>query len=175
MAQTVKINGKVYDGVKAFEAVLASDPSKIVTFPDTSDGTLEASKMPKGMKGYSGGVAVTGTAAENGVVGKTLDADTPVYDVPAGFTDGGTVQIVTETKNVTPTKEPQTVKPESGKVITQINVGKIPDKYQDVSGVTAEEEHVTAGKIFVKSDGSQAEGTHTDPIITLANNVLSIR
>lgn len=175
MAQTVKINGKVYDEVKAFEAVLASDPSKVVTFPDTSDGTLDAAKMPKGMKGYSGGVAVTGTAAEIGKVNKTLDANTLSYDVPEGFTDGGTVQIVPETKSVTPTKENQTVKAESGKVITQVNVGKIPDKYRDVSGVTAEEEHVTDGKIFVKSDGSQAVGTHTDPVFTLANNVLSIR
>lgn len=174
MAQTVKINGVTYNDVKAIEIPLASDPSQIVTYPDTSDGNLAAAKMPKGMKGYSKGVAVNGTADDNGEVGKTLDATTPSYDVPAGFTDGGKVQIVPETKDITPTKDPQTITPESGKVITQVNVAKIPDKYQDISGVTAEEEHVAAGKIFVKADGTQGEGTHTDPTFTLANNVLTI-
>lgn len=175
MAQTVRINGVTYNDVKAFEVPLASDSSKVVTYPDTSDGNLDAAKMPKGMKGYSQGKVVTGTANENGDVAETLDADNSVYNVPSGFSDGGTVQIVPETVNITPSKEAQTIKPAAGKVITQANVGKIPDKYQDVSGVTAEESDVVKGKKIVLPDGSLKEGTHTDPVFTLTEGVLTIK
>ena len=45
MAQTVKINGVTYPDVKAIEMPLASDPSVIVTYPDTSDANAVAESV----------------------------------------------------------------------------------------------------------------------------------
>ena len=105
------------------------------------------------------GTVVTGTMANNGAANKTLDIATISYTIPKGFHNGsGTVQIVLETKSVTPTKENQTIKPTSGKVLSEVTVAPIPDKYQDIRGVTASAADVMSGKHFVNSSGETVEG-----------------
>lgn len=105
------------------------------------------------------GVTTAGTAPDNGTVDKTLDVTTVSYTIPKGFHSGtGTVKIVVETKTITPTKSAQVITPTEGKVISRVEVEAIPDKYQDVSPVTATPEAVLEGNIFVDATGAQKEG-----------------
>ena len=106
------------------------------------------------------GVTAPGTMPDNGKVTQILDATTLTYTIPKGKHDGtGTVKIIAETKSVTPTKSAQKITPASGKVLTEVNIGAIPDQYQDVTPVTAQAAHVLDGDIFVDATGKQVEGT----------------
>lgn len=106
------------------------------------------------------GATVPGTMPDNGKVTQILDATTLIYTIPKGKHDGtGTVKIVTETKSVTPTKSAQKITPTAGKVMTEVNVGAIPDQYQDVTPVNTQASHVLDGDIFVDATGKQVEGT----------------
>ena len=109
------------------------------------------------------GTVTAGEMINNGAVDKTLDVTTITYTIPKGYHSGsGKVKIVLETKNVTPTKSAQEVTPTAGKVLSKVTVEAIPDKYQDVSGVTATAEHVLDGSFFVDSTGAKVEGTMPD-------------
>ena len=106
------------------------------------------------------GNVVEGTMANNGAVDETLDTATTSYTVPAGYHDGtGTVKVVTETKSATPTKAAQTIKPSTGKVLSQVTVAAIPAAYQDVTTVTAGAADVLTGKAIVAADGTKVNGT----------------
>lgn len=108
------------------------------------------------------GVTQAGTMPDNGAVAKVLDASTgnQEYTVPAGKHSGaGKVSVVLENKSATPDKAAQDITPTKGKVLGKVTVGAIPDKYQDVSGVTAKAADVLDGKFIVLADGSKVEGT----------------
>ena len=106
------------------------------------------------------GAVVTGNMVNNGAVSKTLDVTTISYTSPKGYHSGtGKVQLVLETKTVTPTKSSQTVTPASGKVLSQVTVNPIPEKYQDISGVTATAADVLSGKTIVNANGDTVEGS----------------
>lgn len=110
----------------------------------------------------SDGTTAAGTMPDNGAVSKTLDATTgnQEYTVPAGKHSGkGSVKIVLETKQATPTKSAQEITPTAGKVLSKVTVGAIPEKYQDVSGVTATAAHVLDGDKFVDATGNVVTGT----------------
>lgn len=109
------------------------------------------------------GVSTAGTMTNNGAVNKTLDTTTVTYTIPKGFHSGsGTVKLVLETKSVTPTKSEQVITPTSGKVLSKVTVAAIPDKYQDVSGVTATAANVLDGSYFVDKTGALVEGSMPD-------------
>ncbi len=109
------------------------------------------------------GTVVAGEMVNNGAVTKTLDATTITYTIPKGYHSGsGTVKIVLETKTVTPTKSAQNITPTSGKVLSKVTVEPIPDKYQDVSGVTATAGNVLDGNYFVDATGKLVEGSMPD-------------
>ena len=109
------------------------------------------------------GVVTAGEMVNNGAVDKTLDATVITYTIPKGYHSGaGKVQIVLETKTVTPTKSAQDITPASGKVLGKVTVAAIPDKYQDVSGVTATAANVLDGSYFVDKTGTLIEGTMPD-------------
>lgn len=108
------------------------------------------------------GVTQAGTMPDNGAVEKVLDATTgnQEYTVPAGKHSGaGKVSVVLENKSVTPAEAAQDITPTKGKVLGKVAVGAIPDKYKDVSGVTAGAADVLDGKFIVLADGSKVEGT----------------
>lgn len=108
------------------------------------------------------GVTQAGTMPDNGAVEKVLDATTgnQEYTVPAGKHSGtGKVSVALETKSATPTEAAQDITPTKGKVLGKVTVGAIPDKYKDVSGVTAGAADVLDGKFIVLADGSKVEGT----------------
>ncbi len=106
------------------------------------------------------GTVVTGTMPNNGTVSKTLDGTTVSYTIPAGCHSGsGKVQIVLETKTVTPGKTAQTVTPSAGKLLSKVVVDPIPDKYADVTGVTATADKVLDGSTIVNNLGATVEGT----------------
>ena len=106
------------------------------------------------------GKVTAGTMPNNGAVSKTLTAADPSYAVPAGYHSGaGKVQIVLESKTVTPTREAQTISPSTGKVLSTVSVGAIPDELQDVSNVTATAPNVLTGDVFVDAEGNEVTGT----------------
>lgn len=169
----VTINGVTYE-TNEINIPLADNPSEKAKFMETSDGNLSASKMAKGTSGYSGGVKVSGTAEDNGAIDATIDTSNTSYAVPAGFTEGGEVKIIVETKTATPSKSAQKITPSAGKVLSEVTVNKIPDAYQDVTDVNATAADVAKGKTIVSADGTKVTGTHTDATFSLANGVLSI-
>lgn len=97
----------------------------------------------------SSGTSVTGTMTNNGAVSKTLSAATgnQTYTVPAGYHNGsGTVNIVLETKSVTPTTSSQTVSPTSGKVLSSVTVAAIPSNFADTTDDDAVAANILVGK-----------------------------
>lgn len=107
----------------------------------------------------SDGTVVTGTMANNGAANKTLDGTTISYTIPKGYHSGtGKVQIVLETKTVTPTKSAQDITPTAGKVLSKVTVAAIPDNYIDTSDADAVAANILADKTaYVK--GAKVEGT----------------
>ena len=150
-------SGKVLSKV-----TVAAIPS---SYGNTSDATVTAGDILDGQIAYGkdangNAIKIEGTMPNNGRVLQTLDTATKSYSIPAGYHDGaGRVSITTETKSATPSKSSQTIKPTTGSVLESVTVEAIPDKYQDVSGVTATAADVLAGEKFVDSDGAVVTGT----------------
>ena len=105
------------------------------------------------------GTVTTGTMPNNGAVNRTLDVTTISYTIPKGYHSGtGKVQIVLETKTVTPTKSVQDITPTAGKVLSKVTVAAIPDNYIDTSDADAVAANILADKTaYVK--GAKVEGT----------------
>lgn len=105
------------------------------------------------------GTVTTGTMPNNGAVNRTLDVTTISYTIPKGYHSGtGKVQIVLETKTVTPTKSVQDITPTAGKVLSKVTVAAIPDNYIDTSDADAVADNILADKTaYVK--GAKVEGT----------------
>lgn len=100
------------------------------------------------------GEVIAGDMPNNGAVSKTLDATTITYSIPKGYHNGeGVVKITLEETNVTPTKSPQVVAPTSGKVLSKVTVGAIPDKFQDTTNVDATPADVLSGVTYVDGTG----------------------
>ena len=109
------------------------------------------------------GTVTPGEMINNGAVDKTLDVTTITYTIPKGYHSGsGKVQIVLETKTVTPTTSQQNITPSSGKVLSEVIVEPIPSKYKDVSRVTADASKVLEGYKIVTADGYTVDGGISD-------------
>ena len=105
------------------------------------------------------GTVTTGTMPNNGATSKTLDATSISYTIPKGYHGGsGKVQIVLETKTVTPTKSAQDITPTAGKVLSKVTVVAIPDNFIDTTDADAVAANILDSKTaYVK--GSKVEGT----------------
>ena len=109
--------------------------------------------------------AIDGIVNQGAVSATVQEGDT--YTIPKGYHNGsGTVSGVAgggsynlQSKSVTPTKQQQSITPDSGYYgLSDVTVGAIPQAYQDVSSVTAAAGDVLAGKIFVTSSGTVTTG-----------------
>lgn len=110
------------------------------------------------------------TAVDNitvrGAVSATVqEGDT--YTIPEGYHNGsGTVSGVAgggnynlQSKNVTPTKNQQSITPDTGYYgLSDVTVAAIPEAYQNVSGVTAGAADVLATKVIVNALGASVTG-----------------
>lgn len=129
-------------------------------YQDVSDVTATAPDVLLGkVFVMADGTVKAGTMANNGTLNKTLDTTTASVTLSVGYYAGGTISIALEEKSVTPTKSVQTITPATGKVLSKVTVGAIPDEYQDVSPVTATAPNVLDGDIFVDATGAVVEGS----------------
>ena len=110
--------------------------------------------------------AIDGIVNQGAVSAQVQEGDT--YTIPKGYHNGaGTVSGVAgggsynlQSKSVTPTKQQQSITPDSGYYgLSDVTVGAIPQAYQDVSSVTATAGDVLANKVIVTSDGTVTTGT----------------
>lgn len=110
--------------------------------------------------------AVDGIENKGAISASVQEGDT--YTIPKGYHNGsGTVSGVAgggnyslQSKTVTPTKSQQSVTPDQGFYgLSDVTVKPIPDKYADVSAVTATAEEVLKGADFVSPDGTVVTGT----------------
>ena len=134
-----------------------------VQYQDVTSVTAKAEEVLTG-KVYvdSTGKVTAGTMPNNGKVDKTLDTTIKSYTIPKGYHSGtGTVNIVTEDKSATPTKSPQTINPEAGKVLGSVTVNAIPEEYITTTDADAESGDIISGK-SAYVNGSKIEGTMPD-------------
>lgn len=111
--------------------------------------------------------AFDGITNRGAVQATVQEGDT--YTIPEGYHDGsGTVSGVSGGGNytlqskgpITPTKSQQSITADNGYYgLSGVTVAPIPDAYQDVSSVTAEDADVLANKIFVDDEGNVKPGT----------------
>ena len=110
--------------------------------------------------------SIDGIANRGSVSATVQEGDT--YTIPAGYHNGsGTVSGVAgggnyslQSKTATPTKNQQSVTPDSGYYgLSDVTVNPIPEAYQNVSAVTAGAGDVLASKIIVDATGASITGT----------------
>ena len=108
------------------------------------------------------GTVTPGEMVNNGAVNKTLDVTTITYTIPKGFHSGtGKVQLVLETKTVTPSKTAQKITPTTGKMLSEVTVAAIPAEYITTDDATATAANILSGETAYV-DGEKVTGTMTN-------------
>lgn len=119
----------------------------------TKDGEYS---VPAGLHDGDGKVGIA-AAEKDKILPGNIKAGVSILGVEGEYSGESSVL---QTKSVTPTKAAQEVTADEGyDALSKVNVGAIPDAYQDVSGVTAAAGDVLANKIIVGADGVQVAGT----------------
>lgn len=120
------------------------------------------------------GASVAGTMPNIGKQTKTLDATdgNQSIAISKGYHAGtGSVNIVLESKSVTPTTSTQNITPTTGKVLNKVTVNAIPNKYGDASVATVTASDVKAGVVAIGKDatGEAVEIEGTMPVNSTAS------
>lgn len=159
--------------------------SKPLPVDFTVDGDATASDVLSGKTAYANGSRVVGNIASKSSSDLTISGQT--VTAPAGYYPSAASASVPatplQTKSVTPTESAQTVTPDSGYALSQVNVGAIDSDYVgsaidrrdstdlsltlDVSGVTVA---APAGYYDETASKSIPEGSVGRPDITVASD-----
>lgn len=92
MAQNVVINGVTYSNVP--EVDIPKNGGGTAKFYDTAGATATASDILTGATAFGANGSVSGSMANNGSVSGTISTKAGTVNVPAGYTSGGTVSIL---------------------------------------------------------------------------------
>lgn len=142
----------------------------------TSRDRIRAKLVTLGLVSDTAKLDVCATAVEgiakNVKVEKVLTTTEKSYVIPKGFHDGtSTVSIVTETKEVTPSKSAQTITPSTGKLLSSVSVGAIPNNFIDTTDATAVAENILKDKTaYIKSTGTDGSVIPIKTTGTMPNN-----
>lgn len=137
--------------------------SGISTGTDVSGVTATAADVLVGKTIVdASGNEVEGSMPDNGAVSTNLNVAKRSLVIPKGYHNGdGIIRVSCISKTAVPSKTRQNIGDhfsENQAFLTNVYVEPIPDKYQDVSGVTATADDVRAGKVFVDAEGNEVEG-----------------
>lgn len=137
----------------------------------TNRNTIRAKLVELGMATSTDKLDALASAIENLVNRGAVNVEVregETYTIPAGYHNGSGVvagiagggNYKLQTKTATPTKQQQSVAPDSGYYgLSAVTVNAIPDNYQDVSSVNAAAGDVLTGKVYVMADGTVTSGT----------------
>lgn len=95
MAQNVIINGVTYSSVP--EVDIPKSGGGTAKFYDTAAADVAASEVLNGKKFAGANGMDTGSMANNGALSGTIGTKAGTYNIPAGFTSGGTVSLTNVT------------------------------------------------------------------------------
>ena len=145
--------------------------------PGLDTGAADA-QILDGYQAYdASGNILNGTMSNNGAVSATLDTGTKSYTIPSGYHNGsGTVSITTQTKSASPTESTQTISPDTGKVLSSVSIGAIPDNYVGSAitrnpTMTASGATVTAPAGYYSTSQSKSVATTTHPNPTVSTSL----
>lgn len=172
--------GDIVSGKEAIDGsgnkITGTLPIKTANDLTTSGATVV---VPSGYYQTQTSKSVTTTTQTTPIIsvdaaGKITASATQTAGYVSAGTKSATKQLTTQAaKTVTPTKSNQTAVASGTYTTGVVTVGAIPDKYVDVSGVTASESDVMSGKTF-GSGTSVKTGTFTiDSELTTQDNLIS--
>lgn len=91
MAQNVIINGVTYQNVP--EVDIPKSGGGTAKFYDTAGADAAAGNVLSGKKFFGSSGEDTGSMANNGATGGTIGTKAGTYQIPSGYTSGGTVSL----------------------------------------------------------------------------------
>ena len=92
MAQNVVINGVIYNSVP--EVNMPTTGGGTAKFYDASGATAVASDILTGKSAFGASGEISGSMANNGSTGGTINTKAGTVNIPAGYTSGGSVSIL---------------------------------------------------------------------------------
>jgi hypothetical protein len=152
-AQTITpTSGKVLSKVS-----VAAIPSQ---YQDVSPVNAAAADVLSGKKIVSSaGTVVSGTMPNNGTLAKTLKVNDSEIVLEEGYySSGSKIQAPSIIMEAMPKKEEFEVEAHDHTFLKKVIIRPIPDKFQDVSMVTATPADVLLGKFIVTADGTPTVG-----------------